>query len=372
MAAYYNEIDPFAAQWLRNLIKLGVIADGDVDERSILDVQAEDLRGYDQHHFFAGIGTWSWALRQAGWADDRPVWTGSPPCQPFSVAGAKRGVEDERHLAPAWINLVREFQPSVIFGEQVAAAIRHGWLDDLQDELEAEDYSCGATVLPACSVGAPHLRQRLWFVAERMADSSGYGYLASEDRGSTGESEEEGRLFQSERACTLSRMGDTSTQRLEGHSWYGDRDSKQERDSTEQDRPATETGSTGRMANSRHSFDRGGCDLGCTDGEDDCTQGEDEASSQGREGEERIRQVTESSDGSDVNRGHTSKADSFWSDIDWLFCRDGKWRPVEPSTFPLVDGTPERMGRIRGYGNGIVAPLAQTFIEAYMEVVNDY
>lgn len=65
MRAYYNEIDPYAAQWLRNLIAAGHIAPGDVDERSIADVRADDLVGYTQCHFFAGIGVWSHALRMA-------------------------------------------------------------------------------------------------------------------------------------------------------------------------------------------------------------------------------------------------------------------------------------------------------------------
>ena len=80
MSAYYNEFDPKAAAWLRELIKRGLIADGVVDERSILDVSADDLVGFTQCHFFAGIGGWSYALRLAGWSDDQPVWTGSPPC----------------------------------------------------------------------------------------------------------------------------------------------------------------------------------------------------------------------------------------------------------------------------------------------------
>lgn len=80
MAAYYNEHDAAAAQWLRNLIAMGAIAPGDVDERSITEVQPDDLRGYVQCHFFAGIGGWSLAARLAGWPDDRPLWTGSCPC----------------------------------------------------------------------------------------------------------------------------------------------------------------------------------------------------------------------------------------------------------------------------------------------------
>jgi len=67
MPAYYNEIDPYAAKWLRALIAGGLIPKGDVDERSILDVRAADLAGYDQCHFFAGIGGWPYALALAGW-----------------------------------------------------------------------------------------------------------------------------------------------------------------------------------------------------------------------------------------------------------------------------------------------------------------
>ena len=166
MANYYNEIDPYAAQWLRNLIDAGHIAPGIVDERSITDVKPADLAGYTQCHFFAGIGVWSHALRQSGWPDSRPVWTGSCPCQPFSTAGNQKGTADERHLWPVWFNLIRECRPPVVFGEQVEAAIRHGWLDLVQADLEGEDYACGAVGIPAAGVGAPHIRQRLWFMAD--------------------------------------------------------------------------------------------------------------------------------------------------------------------------------------------------------------
>ena len=165
MAAYYNEIDKYCAAWLRNLIAAGHIAPGDVDERSIVDVRADDLKRYTQCHFFAGIGGWSYALRLADWPDDRPVWTGSCPCQPFSAAGKGAAGNDERHLWPKWFPLIAERRPAIVFGEQVEAAIGWGWLDAVFADLESEGYACGATVLPACSVGAPHIRQRLWFVA---------------------------------------------------------------------------------------------------------------------------------------------------------------------------------------------------------------
>ena len=165
MTAYYNEFDPFAAEWLRNLIKAGHIAPGDVDERSILDVKADDLKSYTQCHFFAGIGGWSLALRIAGWNDDRPVWTGSPPCQPFSSNGKKGGFNDERHLLPQWLELIRERKPSRIFGEQVAASIKDGWLDLLCEGLGDSGYEVAPAVLEGHIVGSPQGRERLYFAA---------------------------------------------------------------------------------------------------------------------------------------------------------------------------------------------------------------
>lgn len=170
MSAYYNEHDKFAAAWLRELIKEGLIADGEVDERSIELVRPGDVAGFDQCHWFAGIGGWSLALRLAGWPDDRAAWTGSCPCQPWSDAnvweGGGQGHADPRHLWPAWFRLIEECRPPVVFGEQVAAAARRGWLDEVFGDLERLQYACGAAVLPACSVGAGHLRRRLWFVAD--------------------------------------------------------------------------------------------------------------------------------------------------------------------------------------------------------------
>lgn len=169
-AAYYNEIDPYAAAWLRNLIAAGHIAPGDVDERSIVDVQPDDLKGYTQCHFFAGIGGWSYALRLAGWADDRAVWTGSCPCQPLSVAGKQRGHADERHLWPAFHRLITERRPSVVFGEQVASKIGQEWIAAVRADLETDRYACGAAIVPAFGVRAPHRRDRLWFVAHSERD----------------------------------------------------------------------------------------------------------------------------------------------------------------------------------------------------------
>ena len=328
---YYNEFDPYAAQWLRNLIDAGHIAPGIVDERSIKDVKPADLEGYTQCHFFAGIGVWSHALRQSGWPDSRPVWTGSCPCQPFSAAGNGGGVTDERHLWPVWFNLIRECRPSVIFGEQVEAAVNHGWLDLVQTDLEGEDYACGAVGLPAGGVGAPHIRQRLWFV----------GHAASL------------------RQC--GRVKDTHGLKPEmlgaGHkSIFG---GLADADSGRHNGRATATGQQEGAST--------GLASGSTSGELADTNGTRSAAgvSEQEYGEKRNSGIFDNGSGQKFSAGFRPK--NFWDNCDWLPCRDGKARPVEPGTFPLAHGATARVGRLRAYGNAIVPQVAQAFIEAYLE-----
>ena len=190
MKCYYNENDKFAAQWLRNLMAAGKIGEGIVDERSITEVRPADLAGYERCHFFAGIAGWEVALQYAGWVDNAnrngtqrtrpeeqeldagcpprrlPVWTGSCPCQPFSVAGKRRGVADDRHLWPVWRDLIAVCRPPTIFGEQVASKDGRSWLAGVRADLEAMGYAVGAADLCAAGAGAPHIRQRLWWVAD--------------------------------------------------------------------------------------------------------------------------------------------------------------------------------------------------------------
>ena len=175
------------------------------------------------------------------------MWTGSCPCQPFSAAGKGLGDQDPRHLWPEWYRLIRECRPDTVFGEQVAGAIGHGWLDRVSADLEAEGYAVGASVLGAHSVGAPHLRQRLYFVADAEPQ----------------------------------------------HDW---------------------------------------------------------------------RRYT------GPGRRPESSIGGPWDTAEWLPCRDGKARPVEPGTFPLAHGVPGRVGRLRAYGNAIVPQVAAAFVTAYLAV----
>ena len=338
MSAYYNEIDPYAAEWLRNLIKAGHIADGVVDDRSISDVRPEELFEFTQCHFFAGIGIWSRALRGAGWADERPVWTGSCPCQPFSGAGKRAGASDERHLWPHWNHLIQECRPSTIFGEQVASKDGLGWLDLVQTDMEAKDYAFGAFDLCAASFGAPHIRQRLWFVAD--TDNAGsQGWIP---RGPDQEREDQHRHVGRDGA-TDGGMGDTDLH--DGR--HGD---------------------SALTSNGQARVEHGGAST--TDGLADTQRNEQRVGRGTRsEAQARDERGVEPSGRGEVGgmEALRGEANGFWGDVDWLFCRDAKWRPVEPSTFPLVDGAPSRVGRLRAYGNGIVPQVAQGLIESYME-----
>lgn len=165
MRAYYNENDPRAAAWLRELIGAGLIAPGDVDERSIADVKPHELTPYVQHHFFAGIGGWSYALRLAGVPDSFPVRTGSCPCQPFSDQGKRLGFADPRHLWPVFRDLIAFGEPTVALGEQVASSRGREWLSHLRTDMEGLGYEVGASDLCAAGIGAPERRQRLYWVA---------------------------------------------------------------------------------------------------------------------------------------------------------------------------------------------------------------
>jgi len=338
-AAYYNEIDPYAAQWLRNLIAGGHIAPGEVDERSIEDVAPDDLRGFTQCHFFAGIGGWSHALRVAGWPDDKPVWTGSCPCQPFSSAGKGDGFNDARHLWPDFAWLISERKPVAIFGEQVAAGNANVWFDLVQSDLEGMDYAFGLVPFTSAGIGAPHIRERAYWVADAHNRIHGKRETLRPGRDAV------------LNGCCSGTLADAHLQRessagnAAGLTEYCGR------------------GEAGGLDNANHPRLEG-------HGGHDCAEG--------RAGQ--VGSVTEAG-----LHLRPLEVNGFWRDADWLFCRDGKWRPVEPGTFPLVDGFPKgmghgksslralagrnRVGRLRGYGNAINVYAAAAFIRAYMEVI---
>ncbi|WP_415429543.1 DNA cytosine methyltransferase [Acetobacter malorum] len=334
MRIYYNEWDEPTAAWLRVLGDRCHLPAGHVDTRSIRDVRPDDLAGYEQCHFFSGIGGWPLALRLAGY-ESLPCWTGSPPCQPFSVAGQQRGTEDERHLAPVWLGLIRECRPSMLFGEQVADAIRHGWLDDLFDALEECGYACGAAVLPACGLGAPHIRKRLFFGAVRL-EHADLQHIQPAGDGT--------RARNSSGASQDVRLADTKRRASERHRHEVDGAARSVQSASRKQRFRPDVGDDVAVGGLAHSHNAR------------------------PQGWQRVPERTDEQHPGPrgMESGSANSHYSFWSNADWLGCRDGKLRPVEPSTQPLAHGLPARVGRLRGYGNAIVPQVAARFIKEFL------
>ncbi|MBM7131579.1 DNA cytosine methyltransferase [Dyella mobilis] len=281
-----------------------LIPRGDVDTRSIEDVVPNDLKGYTQCHFFAGLGGWAFALEIAGWPRGRRVWTGSCPCQPFSAAGKGAGFADGRHLWPAWQHLIAQCDPPVIFGEQVASKDAAPWIDLVHADMEGMGYAFGCVPFPSSGIGAPHIRDRNYWVAD--ADCRQFEGLAIV-------------------------RGD---ERNGAHAGW-----------PKGSGGASSRGDVRGLANTYL----------------------DRQSARGlsvRSGRQDKAAPIESGDGA---HGWANPLNGFWADADWLFCTDGKWRPVEPGTFPLAHGIPARVGRLRAYGNAIVPQAAAAFIGAYMQ-----
>lgn len=448
--ALYNEVDKYAAQWLRNLIEAGLIAPGDVAECSIEDLTPNDLRPYNQVHFYAGIGVWSYALRSAGWNDARPVWTFSEPCQPFSAAGKRGGTSDERYLRPATHHLIRVCRPPVCFGEQVASKDGLGWLDTLQADMEGEGYAIGA--FDTCSAGhgveweasqagewlrraihdcddpwtkaqlgdfadfargnfsegGHHIRQRLRFVAERLQHTEsdrrvewrpepGWrrapggcgpdGLADASDRERNGLAELRGSERDRANAGWSEGSGGAAARRNDGRLGDDDEGLEGQRNGHQAEierdgavRPVAEASKLGGVADAdvigrfgRRSGEAGvepgaverserlldAGRLADADGGQPRQAGPVQSSGQHGQQQEDRR----------TNAGRTG-ADARNSEgryVDWLFCRDGKWRATRPGSLPLATNAASRVGRLRAYGNAVDAEATIQFIEAYLE-----
>ena len=295
-------------------------------------------------------------------------------CQPFSTAGKQRGCEDDRHLWPTFFRLIRECRPASIFGEQVAGINGLAWIDHVFADLENQDYAVGAADLPACGAGAPHRRQRLFWVAN-----------AKSKRGCWRESRPDG-------TTKLGRSGETD--------WMANshRSEQQTRDRitrTKRQEDVGCLGAHGLMGNPMHTQRRKNDERSEPDGchrEDDGRQETfgfagarrqvfDLADPESQRHEGRILRAP--------GRGPQERAEAggAWDDLGWLTCSDGKSRPSQPGIFPLVDGVSQgvvrggdrsmapdanqsaeaRTMRLKGYGNAIVPQVAAIFITAAMQ-----
>ena len=323
MSTYYNDNDPKVAAWLSQLVATGQLPQGIIHASPIQEITPSEVAKHTQCHFFAGIGGWPLALRLAGWPDDVPVWTGSCPCQPFSTAGKGRGYADERHLWPIFFKLVAECRPPVVVGEQVASAAGRGWLAAVRADLEELGYAVGAADLCAAGVGAPHIRQRLYWGAVGVADHHGVGLgpWARGPRDASGRADPDG---------------------LRSDGGVGDADGKRRHELDPLLRPA----SSGRDARAVPQAPGAGRRL--VESDHPRLEGRAPAGSGGH------------------GRAPRSPGLDAWRDHGWVECADGRSRPTAPLARRVDDGVPGRVGLLRGFGNAIVPQVAAVFIRAVM------
>ena len=366
---YYNEIDPYCCKWLMNLIEADLIPMGNVDNRSIEDVQPEDLEGYDQCHFFAGIAGWSLALELAGVPPDAPLWTGSCPCQPLSSAGQRKGHADRRHLWPAFQHLIAQCRPPTIFGEQVASKDGREWFSAVRTDLERGGYACGCADLAAASVGAPHIRQRLFWVAD--SKSNGATVQCQQPKLEPGPN--------SDRRCD--GVADSGSERRQQESRGPSRDEGPHGGQQDCGNVSTGGGEDDRLADAM----RDGTERIPGIGTVEAAQNQRTFEGPGKGGAGASHELGSScsddglgdAEGDRPQGANVSHEGRFvgkhagWDDIELIPCADGKTRVTQPGLRPLADGVPARVGRLRAYGNAIVPQVAAKFIEASFEAIDD-
>lgn len=444
--AYYNEVDPVAAEWLRRLIAAGHIAPGEVDERDIRDVAPTDVMGFAQCHWFAGIGIWSHALRRAGFDDARDIWTGSCPCQPFSAAGAGDGFADERHLWPHWHWLVQHCRPGVIVGEQVAGKDGLGWNDLVSADLDGLGYASGAVVTCAAGFGMdwrgsaeserlerairlcpdPMVARHMASFAEWADQALGFGGFHIRERQyfvgvANGDCERDGRVWHDgpgeiagagqgasrERSTGFRPTGPLADDigvvngqraRLEGLGGDGDAAAGRE---PGQAGPVAPAGPACGMGDGEgRGRGVGGDAMGARPGRypdgagdppvglADADGGDAATERQQRGGEQRLGAPDDGDGGDGRSRlgdrtdggVGASPGDGRRGDLDWLFCRDGEWRPVEACPQPVAHAITAELGPIRpevqkafeeeidaSFPNGSAATLLRDLLENFAE-----
>lgn len=427
---YYNDSDPKKCEWVRELIKRGLVTDGEVDERSIQLIHPDDLRGFRRCHFFCGIAIWDYALNLARWGD-RQVWTGSCPCQPFSAAGKGAAFDDERHLWPEFFRLIKARRPDVVFGEQVSSIDGLAWFDVVRGDLDNSDYTYGVLDTFAGGVGAPHRRKRLYWCAsnDRMADASIVGQLGrrtGETRGWSGEPEQlrdaGGLADNTEARRTGARQHDGGLPPLPARSQQHGTDGRMEdADSVQPEQSAGKWAGASGQGSGRSCGELAG--PGTADSVEDTMRPErgpdqrqqdrhrqapqrDESTDRAGERSEVERMENAEHAGSPLagtkigcgtapnlpaGRSRTGQVNGFWRSADWVLTRPQRLgdrpgiRPIESIAQPLVNGAPPGVGRsghrgfplakgeearvmrLHGYGDGIVATQAAAFVKAYCQ-----
>ena len=282
--------------------------------------------------------------------------TGGYPCQPFSVAGRKKGEEDPRHLWPEYFRLVKELRPTWVIGENVSGHIKLG-LDTVIEDLESEGYAARTFSISASSIGANHQRERVWIIA----NSERNGLTTSEKRGGfektiSEQQKRENNTFNSEGTSSIplsSKNVEDTRQHGGGLEPSGNTESigRGSLEKTERSTNADQTSGSSQRGEIMADTKNIGSILSSHEGE---RQGNSTRRSEGQlEGDGETMANTSSE--------RTSRGETGWEDAEnvgqssrrpW----DGWW-DIEPNVGRVANGVPKRVDRLKSLGNSLVPSI---------------
>jgi len=303
-----------------------------------------------------------------GLIPDCDILTAGYPCQPFSVAGQRRGTEDDRHIWPFIFTIIKAKRPSFCVFENVFGHVSMG-LDQVLSDLEGESYATRPFVVPACATDAFHRRDRLWIICRNVGDTKHNGSSTTTVTGSIGETSEhdtqgQSKTSQSERASQSRDSGGLGESTRTQH--VGDSESKRHERRTDAERERAENKQKQRLGvrseSSGSSEDVAYAQSMHSNGSGEHTQQSEGQVSELGERSSEINVAYTDSEGSQgqwrehepISRQETGHAASY-SDKEIRARKN--WQP-EPRVGRVAHGVSNRVDRLRGLGNAIVPQIS--------------
>ena len=244
--------------------------------------------------------------------------TGGFPCQPFSIAGKKKGTNDDRDLWPEMFRVIKEFKPTWVIGENVANFVGMAF-ERTKTDLESEGYEVQPLIIPACGVNAPHKRDRVWIVAYSDSNRRAKGNRANSGVNETGEN--------------TYREGKTNTNNI-GRTSEAVANSKSFKSNVREFR---QCGKTGQNERAKREIGRSCCN------------------------KPNIAPNT-TSKGLQRQREKPIRVESKYQDIS-----NPCWWNTEPDVGRVANGVPNRVDRLKGLGNAIVPQVAYQIMKGIYE-----
>ncbi len=287
--------------------------------------------------------------------------TGGYPCQPFSVAGRKKGEQDPRHVWPEMFRLIKELRPTWVIGENVGGHIKLG-LDTVLENLESEGYSARTFSISASSVGANHKRERVWIVGYSTNNRRNESTSDSQTRRAFGQSEE-GGMRQLERASDVE-----NSRRSIGREQSPGNSEGIGRWSFETSEWSTDTNQIPRSSEGAEIM-----------------ADSDEMQRQllrGQQSEQRQETFEGTSNGSgtpceDCNATNSDcprlkeQRRSFTTEEENETSQCGRWWDVEPDVGRVANGIPKRVDRLKCLGNSVVPQIPYVIGLAIKETIEN-